>query len=318
MSRKPRTEMTDRAAARSGSPPNRSAFFSRARIWSSFTPAIAQSLAVAALSYASAMLYLLAVTAEQVNAGAAVAQTVLVFAGLGFAWKQISDGLKARAEQAQDAEAARRDQERAYVAIYFDVRDDRRTVPDLHIRNFGQTAAYDVKFTFDPPLRSSFDDTMPINEVGMIRDGIPTLPPGLSMTTVFDAYHERPDDWENAYKATVTYKDRSGETHTEEFVLDLAPYIGSHYVDRKGLHDVHERLKELVREVSHMRSGFGSPLPVLVEDRATYVERRERAHEEHRRRAEERRHAREQSLAEQAARSEAQPGDESEPEAPPA
>jgi len=249
------------------------------------------------------MTHVLAITADHVSSGAAVIQTVLVLTGLGFAWKQISDGLRARAEQAREAEAARRDQERAYVAIYFDVQDDRRPIFDLTIRNFGQTAAYDVGFTFDPPLRSSFDSAMPgINDVGMIREGIPTLPPGRSMSTIFDSIGERPEDWEKAYRATVTYRDRSGDTHRDDFVLDLAPYAGSHYIERKGVHDVHQRLKELVTEVKHLRTGFGDPMPVLVEDRTAYVERQERGREERQQLIEGRQRAREQQLADEAAR----------------
>lgn len=206
---------------------------------------------------------LLAVTADQVIAASAAAQTAGVLAGLVFAWRQV-----------REAAATRRDQGRAYVAAFFELHPDRRFIPDLTIRNFGETAAYDVTIAIDPPLRSSFDDDMPLSEVGMLRDGIPTLPPGASVSTIFDSIIERPDDWELTYRAVVSYQDRTGERHDDEFTLDLAPHMGTHYIERKGVHDLHEQVKALVKEVQRMRSGFGGPMSVLVQDRNEYLEQR--------------------------------------------
>jgi hypothetical protein len=223
---------------------------------------------------------LLAVSSDHVIAGSAALQTAGVLLGLWYARSQL-----------REAAAARRDQGRAYVAVFFELHEDRRYIPDLTIRNFGETAAYDVTISVDPPLRSSFDGDMPLSEVGMLKDGIPTLPPGAKVSTIFDSILERPDDWELSYRAVVTYRDRSADVHEDEFVLDLAPHMGTHWVDRKGIHDVHDQLKKLTKEVHELRTGWGSPMPVVIEDRETYTDRRRAEREERQQLREERRRA---------------------------
>lgn len=66
----------------------------------------------------------------------------------------------------------------------------RRHHDDLVIRNTGTTIAKDVKVTFAPRLQSTLakeDGTYDITQASIIRDGIPTLPPGKAHSMLFDS-----------------------------------------------------------------------------------------------------------------------------------
>lgn len=168
--------------------------------------------------------------------------------------------------------ATRKEQARAYVVLYFDFPEDRRQFPDLVVENLGQTAATNVQFSFVPQLRSSTNPE--IHNVGMFATGIPTLVPGQRLSTFFDTMLERPQEWEDAYRVTTKYSDVFGDDHEDDVVLDLGPHKKTHWIGRKGVHDIHERLKGIEKAINHLRSGFGGPMPVVVEDRATHLERK--------------------------------------------
>lgn len=187
--------------------------------------------------------------------------------------------------QLRATSTTRKQQARAYVVVYFDFPEDRRQFPDLVVVNLGQTAAMDVCFSFTPRLRSSINDE--IHEVGMFAAGVPTLVPAQRLSTLFDSMLERPEEWEDAYRVSVAYSDAFGDSHNDEFVLDLGPHKKTHWIERKGLHDVHARLKGIEKEIKHLRVGFGSPMPVVTEDRKAYVDRRTAEREKQRRRWEE-------------------------------
>lgn len=198
--------------------------------------------------------------------------------------------------QLRATSSARKEQARAHVVVYFDFPEDRRQFPDLVVVNLGQSAATDVRFEFTPQLRSSTNDE--IHEVGMFAAGIATLVPGQRLSTLFDTLLERPKEWENAYSVVVTYKDTFGDSHEDTFSVDLGPHRKTHWIDRKGIHDIHRRLEGIEKELKHLRSGFGGPMPVVTEDRTTYVERTSAQDEERRRIWEEREARRAEQLRE--------------------
>ncbi len=214
---------------------------------------------------------LLAVTADQVVAATAVMQALVVVVGLWFAWKQI-----------KEAVATRKDQSRPYVAIYFEMTAGMESFPDLVVKNLGPTAAYDVAISTTPEIRSSTDreGELVLKEAGFLKNGIPTLPPGGEVRAFFDTMIDRPKDWELSYEAKVSYLDHGGEEHCDRYVLDLTPHIGTSHISRKSVHDVHGQLEKLVKELHHLRTGFGNALPVVVEERSEMMERRGRERDE--------------------------------------
>lgn len=212
-----------------------------------------------------------AITADQVVAGAAVIQAIVVLGGLWFARKQI-----------KEAVATRKDQSRPYVAIYFEMTAGMESFPDLVVKNLGPTAAYNVVISTTPEIRSSTDreGELVLGQAGFLKNGIPTLPPGGEVRAFFDTMIGRPTDWELAYEATVSYQDRSSERHDDRYILDLSPHLGTSHVTRRTIHDVHKQLENLVKELKYLRTGFGSAMPIVVEERSEMIERNRREREE--------------------------------------
>jgi hypothetical protein len=193
------------------------------------------------------------VDASQVSAAANVVEATAVAVGVGFAWWQL-----------RDAAAGRRDQNRAYVVAFLDEAPEMRSVSSLVVQNLGSTAAYDISLKADPPLRSSMDDGIPIVEVGMVKSGIPMLAPGQKIETLFDSAISRPDDWETTYAIHLTYRDRWGENHTDDFTLDNASRYNTTYFTEKGLGSISDNLGKIAKELNDLRRGS---LDVVIEER---------------------------------------------------
>jgi hypothetical protein len=215
----------------------------------------------------------------ELAAVAAVVQTAVVAAALVFAWFQL-----------RETSATRRDQSRAYVVAYVSTEPELREFPNLVVANLGTTAAYDITLATDRPLRSSLDDTTssPLRDVGMLNSGIPTLVPGQRVSTLFDTMLQRPQEWETTYRFKVRYRDRFDESPDDVFTLDLESRRGSLAIDELGLRSISKQLQKLVKEVHELRTGWGGPLQVVVEDRAVRHERVRVEAEELRRHREER------------------------------
>ena len=115
-------------------------------------------------------------------------------------------------------------------------------------------------------MRSSNDSTgYALREVGWLKNGISTLAPGTKLATLFDNVRERPSDWEGRYEATVSYVDRFGKTHTDDFTIDWDGRAGSLYIDRKTIHDVAVEFERMRKTIENAARGWPRPVPVKVE-----------------------------------------------------
>lgn len=121
---------------------------------------------------------------------------------------------------------------------------------DLIVRNTGTTIAKNVRLTFDPSLRStqsvkpdlSFGDDM-----ALMRDGIPTLPPGREYRMLFERMPDlhANEELPRSYVATVTYDDTRGRSYELKNLLDLGIYFGVRRVHADGAHEAVRALKAL-------------------------------------------------------------------------
>jgi hypothetical protein len=98
----------------------------------------------------------------------------VLFVGLIVAWTQVREAVRLR-----------EDSTRPFVSIDLYV-DDK--IIHLSVTNLGPTMARDIQFAFEPPLRSASvqDQIASLKMFG--PEGIPTLPPGKVITTVFDVF----------------------------------------------------------------------------------------------------------------------------------
>jgi hypothetical protein len=199
------------------------------------------------------------------------------------------------ARQLSEARSLRKAQVRPFVVIDFDVQSD---PPFIYVRiaNLGSTMARRVSFQFDPRLQSSFDERggerVVMADLPVLTQGIPTLPPGNEIKFLFDSFLDR-EHLPDTYQVRVKYRGdelrrwprkAKRELYDEPMTLDLSLYRQLSRINRHGLHDIHERLKEIGGEIKKWTaSGRGllrlSPDDVRARHEAWMQAQREHAEE---------------------------------------
>lgn len=78
--------------------------------------------------------------------------------------------------QVREAKRAREAQTQPFVVVSLQPSPVANFIIELVVENIGSTLARDVSFRFDPPLKSSLDDSR-LEDSYLIQHGIPTMPP---------------------------------------------------------------------------------------------------------------------------------------------
>ncbi len=191
-----------------------------------------------------------AIDVAELAAWSTAAQAALVFVALVVAWVQLKD--------ARDDRNAR---DRPFVVVEFDGERNHEEV-DIVVRNIGATIARDIRIRFDPPLKTSLDDTgYGAAHMKAFSEGIPALTPGQSLRALFDTGPARFDsDLPAQYEASLSYSGdlRNAEPYLETLSLDLDLLKSRLYVDRKTVHDVHRELKAIRELLAKQGTSRGS------------------------------------------------------------
>jgi len=151
-------------------------------------------------------------------------------------------------EQLQEAQHLRREQAKPYVVAYMDAQDNRPHIIKLVLKNFGATAAYDVRLTIDPnPTSSRGGKSLELR----LPDVIPILVPGQQWETIWDSSVDRIGTIPSPpkrYDAVVKYRDPNGMPDQEEqtaTVLDWSPYEQRQYMPTHSTHEVAGALRDI-------------------------------------------------------------------------
>jgi hypothetical protein len=103
---------------------------------------------------------------------------------------------------------------------------------DLVIKNTGQTLAENVRITFQPPLVSGYfsQPNLPqkcdITEAAILKQGIPSMPPGKEFRVLFERMPERyTSDLPRSYEVVVRSASRRGEEKPLRYRLDLDIFL---------------------------------------------------------------------------------------------
>lgn len=121
---------------------------------------------------------------------------------------------------------------------------------DLVVKNVGQTMARDVRFKFSPELKSTMYEhsTSPskLAELAIIKDGIPSLPPGREYRILFDQMPDRfaSQSMPRRYEVEISFSDYRGEPQEALIqVLDLNAYYSALMVSEHGTHHIAKTLR---------------------------------------------------------------------------
>lgn len=104
--------------------------------------------------------------------------------------------------------------------VIFNIVSDERHVTLARLKNYGLTAAYDVKVTITPDLDRAFNKAPDPSIVG--SETFTLLPPSFEIT---DSLGGSPDFYqkykEPLFEGTVSYKDSKGNIYEEAFKINL-------------------------------------------------------------------------------------------------
>jgi hypothetical protein len=80
--------------------------------------------------------------------------------------------------------------------------------------------------SFDKPLES-MTRRRDLNDIKVIRDGIPAMPPEMRLAAFFDLAHRRVDsDLPTDYSVEVSFRGIRGKSQTLRYLLDLEVFYG--------------------------------------------------------------------------------------------
>lgn len=153
-----------------------------------------------------------------------------------------------RQEQAAREERRQEELARPFVVVDFEPSPAWGNAVNLVFENLGKTLAKNVRFTFEPPLKSSQSGTgFEVADSVLIKSGVPAMPPGKRIEALFDLSHERiSTDLPMTYRVKVDCEDASGRRQeTLEYVLDLGFRYSLGRIDVKTIHHAAESLKKI-------------------------------------------------------------------------
>jgi hypothetical protein len=146
--------------------------------------------------------------------------------------------------QVRESRHLREAQAQPYIVVALEPDPINMLTINLRVENIGQTLARDVRFSFDPPLRSVMDekaaDGNMLSESPLVTDGVPTMPPGMKIERIFDVATM----WDEGgppvlrYDVEVYFADRNGKPQEPlRYPIDFGPFLSGTFTVRKSTHD---------------------------------------------------------------------------------
>lgn len=186
--------------------------------------------------------------------------------------------------QVREAGRLRREQAQPYVAIDMRRLGTGKTTAgavELVVKNYGATAAHDIRLESDPPLVSS--DELP-EEWGRwgVFEVLPTLVPGQEWSTLWEdeAADRINSDLPVAHDVTIRCKDSRGrEMDAITFRLDWSAHKQKIFRIVNGPHEIHAELEKIRKNLDSIKNGQ-SQLKVLTRSEAEYRSSLRAQHEE--------------------------------------
>ncbi|MFI0451797.1 hypothetical protein [Actinomadura sp. 6N118] len=157
--------------------------------------------------------------------------------------------------QLELAEKIRKEQSEPYVVVDVEASYTARGFLILVIENIGTTVARNVRFDFDPPLRSARQFNLPVADAKILKDGIPMLPPKRRFELLFDFGPDRfESSLEMIYSVAVYADGPHGAVEPMRQDIDISVLYGWHPVWSKGIHEGVETLREIQGDLGKMQA----------------------------------------------------------------
>jgi hypothetical protein len=188
--------------------------------------------------------YLALGSAEQWAAGAAWFTAAVAVAAGVIALRQVTEARRLREQQAQP-----------YVVTYMEPNAATPHIIDLVVRNFGTTAAYNVRLHVEPAVMRSAQGGE--NEPVWIFDTLPVLVPTQEWRTMWDFGPSRFESGlPDRHRAEVHFQDAKGrELGPLVAHLDWGAFKGRRWVTVYGVHDAAKALRDISSTLKKWQEG---------------------------------------------------------------
>lgn len=167
--------------------------------------------------------------------------------------------------QVREARQLRIEQAQPYVAAYLESDAANPKFVDLVVKNFGTTAASNVQIDVDPtPQRSKQGGGV---EDMWVAEKISTLVPRQEWRTLWDFGPDRVNtDLPDHYTVRLAYTDSRERKLDGVFSLDWGQFKNRQWVEKRGLHDAANALREINKRLKKWDAGINKGLRVSLRD----------------------------------------------------
>jgi hypothetical protein len=200
---------------------------------------------------------------DWIGAGAAILTLIVALVALRFAKNQIAEAQTARALTAELDEA----RTQPYVVMFTRPSKATEVIVDIVIRNFGQTAAYNVTVDLAPwPERTGRSSQEGAERI-RFPENIPVLAPGQEWRTMWDSGLARKDSTlPERHVGTLTYQGIRKQQFESAVILDWGVYKTRQWVEVRTMHDAAKALREINSTMKKWNEGVRGSLSVYVRD----------------------------------------------------
>jgi hypothetical protein len=206
-------------------------------------------IAVVAAIYASQQ-----AKAAQDSAAAAIKQADAAGEQVRAAEEQVALGRR----QLDIAEKVRREQTEPYVVIDIQPSTFAGGFLNLVIENIGTTVARNVRFSVEPPMRSTLElqGDPPLADARIFTHGVPMLPPRRRIEILFDFSPDRYEKgFETLYQVTINAEGPYGPIEPLRYEIDLRILYGWQYTTEKTIHSGVKTLEKMQQDL-HKIPGY--------------------------------------------------------------
>lgn len=212
------------------------------------------------------------ISAQVITSVAALGTFAVALIALRYARGQVVEAQEQLRANIQDAEATRKlqrdlmtEQAQPYVAVTIEQDADNPLFVELVVKNYGTTAAKDVRIIIDPPPQSAAlgDPSHPAPLT--IPELISVLAPSQEWRTFWDSGKDRPSSGlPDKHKASVSYSGLTSRPMHFSATLDWNFFKGVIYAERKGLHHLATTVSDIEKQLKKVVDGHS--LSVLIRD----------------------------------------------------
>ena len=126
---------------------------------------------------------------------------------------------------------------------------------DIVIQNIGLGPAYDIKFELNQDFECFKGNYL--GSMGIFKQGISYLAPAQRIQFFFTNMMENYDEKiKSFFEVKVSYKDATGSSHLDTYVIDLSYFKGLTQLGEPPLYKIAKSVENMQKNIDHIATGW--------------------------------------------------------------